>query len=574
MLNSYYEQELANLRTLSVEFARRNPTLAPLLSANAVPDPDVERLLEGVAFLTGLLRQRLDDEFPEFIQEIARLLYPQYLQPLPCMTIMQYEPKDMPGAAISIPAGSEAASTPVDNTPALFRSVFPVSVEPLALRRVSWEARGAQTRSMRFDFEFVAIEAARWRAASLRFFLGDAFADACRLLRLLMRHTQSIRIEAEGARPTWLPPGVIKMTGLRTDLPLLPGSPNAHPAFVLLHEYFAYAEKLLFIDIGGFDGWTTRGQSGHFSLHIHFDTVPDWAPELGDSSFLMNATPALNLFEADAHPIRYDHRQTEYKLQMSARDGGQAARIFDVRDVIRHTAIGDISHRPFEEFASSEHLYQVRVKASAVSDDHEHYLGIPYIGHAARNAAEVQTLSVRVQCTHGTLPEALKLGDISHSTQHSPIRMQFRNIRGVSAYHPPALDQGLLWRVLSQLSANHQRLRDAAQLRALLALHVPEVRQGRIRTRDQRRIESIEACEVRPARRFVRGLPIDGSEILLVCRGANFAGQGGLFLFGCVMDEFLAALTAINTFSALTIRDATSGEVLQWPPKIGQQRSL
>ena len=33
--------------------------------------PDVERLLEGVAFLNGLTRQKLDDEFPELLQELG-----------------------------------------------------------------------------------------------------------------------------------------------------------------------------------------------------------------------------------------------------------------------------------------------------------------------------------------------------------------------------------------------------------------------------------------------------------------------------------------------------------------------
>ena len=79
--NRYYESELNNLKGLAAEFAATHPALAPML-ASPSGDPDVERLLEGVAFLTGLTRQKLDDEFPEFIQEIAQVLFPHYL--LPC----------------------------------------------------------------------------------------------------------------------------------------------------------------------------------------------------------------------------------------------------------------------------------------------------------------------------------------------------------------------------------------------------------------------------------------------------------------------------------------------------------
>ena len=46
-------------------------------------DPDVERLLEGVAFLTGKIRQKVDDELPEVIHSVASLLFPTTSAPDP-----------------------------------------------------------------------------------------------------------------------------------------------------------------------------------------------------------------------------------------------------------------------------------------------------------------------------------------------------------------------------------------------------------------------------------------------------------------------------------------------------------
>ena len=57
MFNQYFQNELGNLRELGAEFARRYPAVAPMLSGMST-DPDTERLLEGVAFLTAMLRQR------------------------------------------------------------------------------------------------------------------------------------------------------------------------------------------------------------------------------------------------------------------------------------------------------------------------------------------------------------------------------------------------------------------------------------------------------------------------------------------------------------------------------------
>ena len=69
MNNKYYQQELDSLRDSATSFAAAYPTIAPQLSGPR-PDPDVERVLEGVAYLTGQIRSTLEEGFPEFAQGI------------------------------------------------------------------------------------------------------------------------------------------------------------------------------------------------------------------------------------------------------------------------------------------------------------------------------------------------------------------------------------------------------------------------------------------------------------------------------------------------------------------------
>ena len=51
----YYEEELQHIRSLATEFAALHPNVARNLSLDSVPCPDpyVERLLEGVAYLAA-----------------------------------------------------------------------------------------------------------------------------------------------------------------------------------------------------------------------------------------------------------------------------------------------------------------------------------------------------------------------------------------------------------------------------------------------------------------------------------------------------------------------------------------
>ena len=59
MSSTSYQDELNYLRELGKEFADRYPDTAHMLGQGA-RDPDVERLLQGFAFLTARLHDRLD----------------------------------------------------------------------------------------------------------------------------------------------------------------------------------------------------------------------------------------------------------------------------------------------------------------------------------------------------------------------------------------------------------------------------------------------------------------------------------------------------------------------------------
>ena len=113
MLNKYYNAELARLRAHSLEFAAANPAVAPMLGSSST-DPDIELLLQGVAFLNGLTRQKLDSEFPEVAQELAGIFAPQILRPMPAATMMLFTPKALLAESVAIAEGTEVASIPVE----------------------------------------------------------------------------------------------------------------------------------------------------------------------------------------------------------------------------------------------------------------------------------------------------------------------------------------------------------------------------------------------------------------------------------------------------------------------------
>jgi type VI secretion system protein ImpG len=55
-------------------------------------DPDIEQFTQTFAFLVAKLRPKIDDGSPELTQSMLALLWPNYLRPIPSMTIVRLDP--------------------------------------------------------------------------------------------------------------------------------------------------------------------------------------------------------------------------------------------------------------------------------------------------------------------------------------------------------------------------------------------------------------------------------------------------------------------------------------------------
>ena len=93
MLHRHYESELRYFREGGAAFAEAHPDQARMLRLDALEDRDpyVERLLEGVAFLSARVQERLDDDLPEYTQRLVGLLYPHFLTPFPSCCVLAFE---------------------------------------------------------------------------------------------------------------------------------------------------------------------------------------------------------------------------------------------------------------------------------------------------------------------------------------------------------------------------------------------------------------------------------------------------------------------------------------------------
>ena len=66
----YFHRELSFLRHMGKAFAQKYPKIARRLNFldQDNSDPQMERLIESFAFLTGFLQKDIDDQLPRFFQ--------------------------------------------------------------------------------------------------------------------------------------------------------------------------------------------------------------------------------------------------------------------------------------------------------------------------------------------------------------------------------------------------------------------------------------------------------------------------------------------------------------------------
>lgn len=574
MINRYFQQELDALRDLGAAFSKKHPAVAPMLSGPAA-DPDVERLLEGVAFLTAMLREKLDDDFPEIINELIQLIWPHYLRPIPSTTIMAFSPKPTLKQPTTIPAGAEIASVPVEGTTScIFKTCYDVELHPLQLVDAALTTPPGKPRTIKLVFELQGIQLKDWDPKSLRFFLGGNYAQAADLYFILCHYLQEMVVRpVDEGQTLILPPENLRPVGFSNQEALLPYPSPSFPGYRIVQEYFVLPEKFLFLDMTGWERWKKRGEGSKFEVLFQIKAGDVDLPRIRKENFVVSATPAINIFPLDAEPIRLDHRETDYRVHPAA-DNKLHYQVYSVEDVkgfVQGTA-EQRTYVPFEVFSPQPRahpVYHVKSARSPVNNDLKVSLSVAYPPDAG--SPPLETLSLELLCTNGALPEGLQMGDISVMTGSSPEFADFHNIRPPTPNVLPPLGQNLLWRLLSHLSLNYVSLASAENLRALLELYVFTETRDRIGViANQKRIEGIKQVQATPASRLVSGVMMQGQDIMVKLQQDHYAGQGDFYLFGSVLDYFLGCYASMNSYIRLIIEEVQKGEQYQWPPRIGE----
>ncbi|MCP4248521.1 MAG: type VI secretion system baseplate subunit TssF [bacterium] len=596
MINAYYQDELRYLREVGPEFARANPEIARFLGDRGA-DPDVERILEGVAFLCGRIRQKLDDELPELTASMMALLWPHYLRPIPSMTILELLPEiEGMQAPLVVPAGSEFASVPVDGTRCRYRSCWRTTLRPWRMREVRLETAAAEPVRLVMSMQTSAKATLEdLDLQNLRLFLAGDPQATFTLYLLLAGHVDHITVSDGSSRhdrpELRLGPECVDATGLDRAHGVLPYPPRSFAGYRLLQEYLAFKDRFLFVDLkqlkGAIEALEISDTSNVLEVAVTFNRRLESYPLISAENVRLHCTPIINLFRHEADPIRLRHDRVQYLMQpaKSSIADRRHAEIYSVDTVAGLVRAGGLESHEFPPFYSFSHLgshagrgatyYQTQLTESVVGGGRragtDTYISFVVGGQTDKLPAE-ETISAELTCLNRDLPRELRAGDISEPTDSSPPGARFRNIIKPTPTVAPPLGKGLHWRLISHMSLNYVSLTDAEHFKELLRIYDFQSEDDvQAAMAHQRMLDGILSVKCRFDERLVRGAPLRGMQVEIELHEDHFAGEGDAYLFARILDRFLGLYVTLNAYTQLTVRFARSGQVYKFDARTGEQ---
>jgi type VI secretion system protein ImpG len=615
-LLAHYNSELRHLREMAGEFAYEFPKIAGRLALDRdakeiCPDPYVERLLEGFAFLAARVHLKLDAEFPRFTQSLLETIYPHYLAPVPAMGIARFEPDPRepgPEDGFLLERGTALRSID-DGTPCQYRTAHEIRLWPLSIVDSRYYTRDVIGLDLPSALDAKAAFSISLRTNAGRklnelkidhlpiFIRGSDEIPICIYEQIFSRASHVILQAPTGHRPfrEILPAATIRRIGFQPEEALLPNGPRSFEGYRLLKEYFACPERFLFFELSGLARAIERCDSDRLDIIIALRAPePKLDNRVGNNTFALFCTPIINLFRKRLDPILISDRFSEFHI-LPERTRPIDFEIYQVEEVVGVTAKVN-EEQKFEPFyrtrsdrQQSGAYYNVhrapRVltakekKFGAVSSYAGSELFISLVdAKAAPYPRRLSQLNLVALCTNRHLPlqSPKSVGETDLTTElYSPVT-SIRWVAGPTVPVASTAQGDPSWRIISHLSLNYLSLLDgndsegAAALRELLKLYINPNDAFTLR-----QIDGIRSAVSTPVVRrvaapgpliFARGL-----EIKIVMDESAFEGSG-IFVLGAVLAQFFARYVSINSFTETVIVSQRRGEIMRWPALIGKRQ--
>ncbi|MEO9516457.1 MAG: type VI secretion system baseplate subunit TssF [Paracoccaceae bacterium] len=621
-LLKHYEGELAFIREMGAEFAQSYPKIAARLGMDGVEvvDPYVERLLEGVAFLSARVQLELELQYPRLTSQLLEIAYPHYLCPTPSMMIAFLEP-DLANSGlakgVTIERGSELSTRlgKDDQTACTFRTSHDLTLWPLSISEAEYIDGRGELVAAGIERDVKAKAAIRLRLErfggapiaelpldELTMFLDGQDGKNWDLHELLSTQVTGLIARSTNRREDWvapLPEAKVVPKGFSPDEALLPTPPASFDGYRLIQEYFAMPERFHFVELQGLAQGIMRSKGSDLDIYILLrEGDPSIAAGVSPAAFSLSSVPAVNLFHKRCDRVQVTPRAVEHHL-VADRTAPLDYEIYSIESLTGIVGEGedDIELRAFysasnltaageshSAYYTQSRQMRERSESERLKGARTSYLGAEsYISIVDASQAPYGTslkqIAATAMVTNRDLPLLLPTGDAD--VFYLPAGGPVKKIRtAVSPTRPrPTLAQGdTAWRLISHLSLNYLSIADerpemaGAVMRELIGIYAPPGDRT-----IAKQLEGVSGVSTRPIVRRVSdevlSTAVRGLEIKIEMDESFFEGTSA-YLLAAVLERFFCKYVTINSFTETVLVTQQRGEVMRWRPETGLGRII
>ncbi len=470
----YFEFELSLIRNAYREFLAGESAQDDDGGSPAVyDDPHMQRLLEGVAFLTAKTEHSLDQQFPELTRSLLQLNYPGLDDIVPAATLLALRPdRESLGAIKPIqkgvrlsPQGKEASS--IICSVAADTCLYPFVVHAVQAQVSPFEFMGEEFDSSADVVIRVALEmndpSATFSSLDLNeldFLIEGDRAASGRMQEILFSRLTNIHLgQGDGTSLGFLDLDSLKPRAFDEDFCFLEKSGNSYLGLQIVKEFFAYPVKQAFVRLRDMGDAVRQCHNRH--LWIDFFVKNMTAHEIravSDTTFQINVVPIVNQFVARGEPIRYEHTSIRVPVFADA-NASEHTKISRVDAVFEVTPQGEVEIPRLYSFGYSKRTPRVCWEAQRRLDlrgrlRHEVLFSLPNV--------DLDTLpllfSARVICTNGDL--SLRYDRLTGwaciDSVEFPGRLEM--LTSFSTEMEPSDDEQANWRLLAILNFNFHNI--------------------------------------------------------------------------------------------------------------------
>lgn len=599
---SYYQEELLSLRKKGGAFAKKYPEIAEYIDIKdgQSTDPQTERIIESVAFMSAKLHKRIDDNAENIAFHILNAIYPNLINSFPPCSVVKFnaENGNVPISVLNIKRRSHLSSVTKEGTLCSFKTIYDVTVYPFIIKNITLQKQtsyiaGDDFVCLQLDLCTNSIPVDKIGINNILFHINsNIIEDALIIYEAIfagstgMSNNVFLRVNNKTVK---LMEDSLQACGFGEDDMVCPVSKYSTNVLQLFQEMLHFKQKFMFFTVKNISEALERSGEQNiyeFSIVIDISLVNERLFQIiNNDSILINCTPVANLFQCTSDPFRFTGEKNKYLL-LADQLRDHEMEIHSVLEV-----------RKIDSNTSEDSIVPPYFSLSADSDNNiEHEL---FWIHT-REPSDIRGLpgnDIYLSFIDTNLNPYISYDDVTYAkllctnrfgARDLPIaaRMDIEGIETGGVYGnllyktSPTIEftnkAKNLWNLVSQLSATHIT---AAKEPLLLdsVKRLLNIFSGGITLRANELLEWLSKLE---SKQIVRRFGSDAWKGFV--RGIEFnfyskdVTKSYFTFFLCsVLNEYLSSCVSLNSFVQLNlISEHTNSKIAQWMPTSGRKKLI